>query len=86
MPSCRQPGRLSTSSSQAWPDSGANTPAAASAAVAVAGAPAGAIIPAEGLMGGGGGGGGAVDAMEAEVDPAEAGVADMRQSSTAERM
>jgi hypothetical protein len=82
VPSCRQPGRLSTSSSQAWPDS--STPG--SAVNAAAAAPAGPVSISEG------GGYVAVEAgqarvaavedwMPVEATPAAAEV-EMRHSST----
>jgi hypothetical protein len=81
VPSCRQPGRLSTSSRQAWPDS--STPE--SAVNAAAAAPAGPVSISEG-------GGYAVEAgqaraaaaenwMPVEATPAAAEV-EMRHSST----
>lgn len=73
VPTCRQPGRLSTSSSQAWPDVSMPNGAGGGGFVAAAAAAGQAVAEAAGGM--------EEDDMEAAAAAAD-GVVEMRQSST----
>lgn len=75
MPTCRQPGRLSTSSSQAWPDASMPANGAGGGGFVAAAAVSGqAVAEAAGGM--------EEDNMEVAAGAAADGVVEMRQSST----